>query len=121
MQVTRGKYTLQYRTTYKSTGKIKELDFLKDSIIKYGFPEPAVQTSETGITQDKKDDIIKKLCPLMPIPKRAFWEAFPVTASAETPAKKGEAAKPKVRRQKRKIHNAFQEFYDNYLILQNIK
>lgn len=57
IMVTRGKYSLEYGTTYAKDEGLKELDFLIEKIIKEGFPMKVnSQPSENGISQDKKTE-----------------------------------------------------------------
>lgn len=62
---------LWYRTEFSGTDI--ELNFLNTKAMKQGVAKPAVNSVERGVPQAKKDDIISKLCPLMPENRRKFW------------------------------------------------
>lgn len=52
----------------------KKLNFLQASVMKNGIPQPLPCESLRGVNKFKKEDIVKKICPLMPENRRAFWE-----------------------------------------------
>ena len=58
-----------------------EFDFLKKKS-KLNEPAPLMRQEPRGIAQAKKDDIVKKLCPLIPTSRRLFWEAIPASADS---------------------------------------
>ena len=58
-----------------------EVDFLKKHF-KLEVP-PMLRENERGIQAAKKADIIRKLCPLMPVTRRNFWINLPVNDQVE--------------------------------------
>lgn len=74
----RGKRTLTYWTDYK-TVEGKDLDFLKIKEFKGGVKEPLPCKMNRGIPEEKKNAIIKNLCPLMENSRRKFWEDIDVS------------------------------------------
>lgn len=73
---TRGKNTLKYWTDYD--GEACELNFLTAKSMKTGITKPQFRSAFRGIPQNKKDTIIKNLCPLMPENRKQFWHKMPV-------------------------------------------
>lgn len=51
----------------------KELNFLFAKHTKNPLQLPEARENARGVPKEKKDDIIKKLCPLMPENRRKFW------------------------------------------------
>lgn len=50
------------------------LDFFKKKFC-LGFPKP-LRSGDKGVEKGKKEDIIKKLCPLMPPTRQVFWRCL---------------------------------------------
>ena len=46
------------------------------------MPTTSLRHELRGITKSKKDDIIKKLCPLMPLSRHRFWQELRATDDA---------------------------------------
>ncbi|CAG5019251.1 unnamed protein product [Parnassius apollo] len=59
-----------------------DLDFLRVKNIKIGIPSPVIKNYFRGIKQERKDEILQKLSPLMPENRRAFWNNLPVNDDA---------------------------------------
>jgi len=59
-----------------------EFDFLKKSF-RVTLTNELLRPEPRGISSVKKDDIIKKLCPLMPESRRTFWRG--ITTNDESP------------------------------------
>lgn len=78
---TRGKNTLQYWTDFD--GEACELNFLTANVMKKGIQKPQFRNDSRGIPQNKKDTIIKNLCPLMPENRKQFWIDLPVNDVAD--------------------------------------
>lgn len=53
------------------------LDFLNAKANKNGIGKPDKKKYCRGIKLTKKDEIIQKLCPLMPENRREFWKNIP--------------------------------------------
>jgi len=60
----------------KPEGDEKSYDFLAK---KFKMINPPHRKNNRGVSQIKKRDIVSKLCPLMPIIRRGFWEMLPVS------------------------------------------
>lgn len=56
-----------------------ECDVLKDKLL---LTLPTAKSEGRCIPSGKKDEIIKKLCPLMPETRRAFWNGLLVNGDA---------------------------------------
>ena len=69
--VKRGSLNLFYNLSYDNS-PLEEFYFLLNRV-KNGFPRVDIQRNCRGIPQAKKDDVIKKLVPLMPENRRKFW------------------------------------------------
>ncbi len=67
----RGKKTLVYKTGYNSSEEF-ELDFLQFKAMKNGIPAPQIKTNYRGIAKSRKENIIRKLGPLMPDNRLSF-------------------------------------------------
>lgn len=72
-----GKNWLQYFTNYDSTTP-RILKFLKVKSERDGIQKPVPRTNPRGISKEKKDGIIKKLCPLTTEERRQFWNDIDV-------------------------------------------
>lgn len=77
-QFRRGSRNLFYKNSHTS-------DFLEFSFIKKDFvlQEKPAYKGPRGVSQAKKDDILKKLLPLMPGSRRAFWQDLTVSEAAD--------------------------------------
>ncbi|KAG8198015.1 hypothetical protein JTE90_001855 [Oedothorax gibbosus] len=78
VQFQRGSRNLFYKSNH-SDCQLKEFDFLKKNF----QPETSlsalpIRPGPRGIPQRKNDDIVQKLCPLMPQTRKIFWESFTV-------------------------------------------
>lgn len=79
----RGSLSLSYKTNYDCEQSI-ELKFLKSKYTKLNkLPKPPVKTSLRGVTIDKLKDIQKKLVPLMPESRQAFWKHLHLSEAAD--------------------------------------
>lgn len=72
----RGSYNMWY--SYEYDAAYTELNFLTAKYLKQ-LILPQSRLRCRGITKSKKDDILKKLCPLMPQNRRHFWELLPIS------------------------------------------
>jgi len=72
----RGRNSLQYQTGF-DTEPI-DLNFLNAKAFKQGIQRAPRHVAPRGIPKEKKDDIVKKLIHLMPVPRREFWLNLPV-------------------------------------------
>lgn len=70
----RGSTILKYKTDFDND--YKELNFLQKRFNCKKFPQ---EKNNRGITNNKKNDIINKLLPLMPQNRHKFWKDLPVT------------------------------------------
>lgn len=78
VQARRGSFDLYYKTTHKDEG-YEALNFLQQKCLKMkNIPKPPQKSSPRGITEHRKQEIIQKLCPLMPSNRRLFWENLPI-------------------------------------------
>lgn len=85
LRATRGDLTIKYKTAYETDDEdMLTLDFLMKSIKKEGFPVAETQADNIGVLKEKKDDIIQKLCPLMPPSRRQFWQDLSEEISADS-------------------------------------
>ena len=77
----RGQNTLSYKTSFSSASddEFLTLNFLSTKALENGVPMPPHHAKARGITVDRKADILKDLCPLMPADKRAFWQNLPTS------------------------------------------
>ncbi|KAJ8682312.1 hypothetical protein QAD02_018104 [Eretmocerus hayati] len=75
IQFRRGEHKIFFTVDYAERGReiFHELDFLQIRVINKGFPPAAPRLQPRGIPLKKKEDIIKKLLPLMPQSRRSFW------------------------------------------------
>ena len=71
VRFSRGSRNILYKTSY--TGSYQTLDFLKKKFHP-AMPNRLLRAEPRGIPSGKKDDIISKLCPLMPASRRVFWQ-----------------------------------------------
>ena len=78
--IRRGSRNIHFKLTHDDVG-FREFDFLKKSYVLEAKP-PLLHMSGRGIPEDKKTDIIEKLCPLMPQNRRQFWLDLSVSNSA---------------------------------------
>ncbi|KAJ8349295.1 hypothetical protein SKAU_G00244250 [Synaphobranchus kaupii] len=63
-----------------------EEDFIECDVLqkKFSLQIPTtLRPEDKGIEEAKKKDIIKTLCPLMPLTRRQFWSSWPVTLCQE--------------------------------------
>ncbi|KAG8246556.1 hypothetical protein J6590_082328 [Homalodisca vitripennis] len=68
----RGSFDMFYRKSF--SGEVFQLSFLKAGFTKKReVPKPNTRTSPRGVNKEKKQDIIKKLVPLMPPNSHGFW------------------------------------------------
>ncbi|KAG8324927.1 hypothetical protein J6590_079853 [Homalodisca vitripennis] len=68
----RGSFDMFYRKSF--SGEVFQLSFLKAGFTKKReVPKPNTRTSPRGVNKEKKQDIIKKLVPLMPPNRHGFW------------------------------------------------
>jgi len=72
----RGSTSMAYKTDFTSAS-FRELKFLTAKATK-GMTMPPARVNARGIPQEKKDDILSKLVPLMPPNRKAFWADIPV-------------------------------------------
>ena len=77
----RGSKLLKYKTTHSVEAQYHSLDFLKSKVDVSEIP-PAC-TSPRGVPPPKREDIVKKLCPLMPTNRREFWIELPCSSSSK--------------------------------------
>jgi hypothetical protein len=68
---TRGLQILHYRNHFSEP--LQELYFLAAKHMKASIQLPESRQNYRGVPKEKKDDFIKKLCPLMPLNRRKFW------------------------------------------------
>lgn len=83
IRVTRGSYSFGYNLTYEEKPDLPQFDFLKAKVLKSNISVPKPNNNCRGIQQKKKDDIILKLCPLMPQRRRNFWNNLTVSESPD--------------------------------------
>lgn len=69
VKVIRGSRLIFCKKNFEDTEYI-ECDVLRE---KFSLTLPETKVSGRGIPQQKKDDIVNKLCPLMPASRRSFW------------------------------------------------
>jgi len=70
IQLRRGSRSLFFKHSHRDCD-FTELDFL---LAKFDLKmPPPLRPHDRGIEKTKKEDILKKLCPLMPPNRRAFW------------------------------------------------
>ncbi|KAL1493589.1 hypothetical protein ABEB36_009290 [Hypothenemus hampei] len=76
--VTRGKYTICYKNDFD--GISHTLDFIKIKSLKKDFSHclPAIDHPR-GITEERKNGILKNLLPLIPSNRHSFWKNLPIT------------------------------------------
>ena len=77
VRAVRGNRGLLYRTDF-GTPEI-ELNFLTARTAKFGVQKAVCRSGPRGIPQQKKDDILTKLCNLMPPSRHAFWQNLPTS------------------------------------------
>lgn len=75
----RGSFNMWYSKEYDLP--YTELNFLSAKYLK-AKSGPNSRLLSRGITKSKKDDILKKLCPLMPENRKHFWEELPISDEA---------------------------------------
>ncbi|KAJ8944604.1 hypothetical protein NQ314_009439 [Rhamnusium bicolor] len=75
----RGTNTLKYNTDFK--GPETELNFLTAKSQKMGITKPVHKTHPRGIIEERKNQIIKKLCEIMPPSRLTFWQELPVSST----------------------------------------
>lgn len=76
LEVNRGTKDLKYKTAYSGDFKILN-DYLKVQAAKKGIPSPIPCTKNNGISKEKKNAILKNICPLIPEKYRIFWQNLP--------------------------------------------
>lgn len=75
IQFRRGSRLMFYK--HHTEDEFREFDFLKKT---YRIALPGLlRQRPKGILKSKKNDIVKKLCPLMPINRRKFWQELAET------------------------------------------
>lgn len=75
----RGSLDLHYKKDF-SEQESKSLSFLKTGYLKKkSVPKPPQRTSDRGVNEIKKSEILKKLLPLMPQNRHAFWLNLPTS------------------------------------------
>ncbi|KAL1279358.1 hypothetical protein QQF64_026031 [Cirrhinus molitorella] len=80
IQLRRGSRSMFFKLTH-ADAHFNELDFL---LTRFELKVPSVlRPHDRGIEEAKKNDIIKKLCPFMPLSRRAFWCSLPVSDVVE--------------------------------------
>ncbi|KAK2702674.1 hypothetical protein QYM36_018722 [Artemia franciscana] len=73
----KGSRNMFYRTSFDSD-EVLLSDFLQKSFNHMKIPDPDV--TPRGISKEKKEAIVIKLCPIMPFNRHQFWLSLPVTA-----------------------------------------
>jgi hypothetical protein len=76
MKFKRGFYNLFYKKKYQDIGW-RELHFIKKKTLKLGFVDPPSRTNETGVDENRQNEILKNLAHLMPQKSRMWWENVP--------------------------------------------
>lgn len=72
IKAVRGHNYLMYSETYDEVCPVRQLDFLKQPVLKNGIIKPSPKISKNGIPPSKKESIIKILLPMMPKNRRQF-------------------------------------------------
>lgn len=80
IQFSHGSLKLFVKELY-STAESLEMDFLQVGAKMPFTPQP-LRKQDRGITQDKKDDIVSKLVPIMPPTRARFWNDIAVAEGA---------------------------------------
>ncbi|KAK2704052.1 hypothetical protein QYM36_017628 [Artemia franciscana] len=75
----KGSRLLYYRTDFDED--MESCDFLQPKFDIKRLPE--VNRVPRGILKEKKDAIVKKLCPMMPKNRQTFWKSLPVSESMD--------------------------------------
>ena len=75
----KGSHLLYYRTDFDKD--MESCDFLQPKFDIKRLPE--VNRVPRGILKEKKDAIVKKLCPMMLKNRQTFWESLPVSESMD--------------------------------------
>ncbi|KAK2702927.1 hypothetical protein QYM36_018494 [Artemia franciscana] len=75
----KGSRLLYYRTDFDKD--MESCDFLQPKFDSKRLPE--VNRVPRGILKEKKDAIVKKLCPMMPRNRQTFWKSLPVSKSMD--------------------------------------
>lgn len=78
----RGKKTFSYKTDF-DTPEVKEVNFLTAKMSKGGVLKPAPKRIPRGITAERRDLIVSKLCRVMPKNRQKFWEDIPISAEVQ--------------------------------------
>ena len=76
----RGSRAIKYKTSHSVDDEYKSVDFLKKFNMKI---IPSSHSSPRGVPTSKREDIVKKLCPLMPASRRVFWEQLPTNDNSD--------------------------------------
>lgn len=78
----KGSTKMEYYTNFDEAPK--ELDFLQKKFLKTIIDyEPDKIIEPRGINIEKKNEIVKKLLPLMPNNRKHFWTTLPVSLTSE--------------------------------------
>ena len=80
VQFRRGARSLFYKKAHGSDSPFLTAEFLKKKSDLSVLPED--RSSPRGITAQKKDGIVKNVCPLMPRSRALFWEQLPTNDGA---------------------------------------
>ena len=71
----RGSRSIKYETSLSINAEYKSDDVLKKRFHINSIPSSRL--AQHRVPASKRDDIIKKLCPLMPVNRHQFWEQLP--------------------------------------------
>lgn len=81
IKATRGKRYLSYKKCFTEAEEF-ELNFLKNEIFKNGIQSPRKKKSLRGITEHRKNNILKTLSALMPENRLEFWRNLHINNEA---------------------------------------
>lgn len=76
----KGSLCLFYKTDF--TADYIQLEYLKKTIAKKGFTVHVQKTEARGITDERKNNIIQRLGPLMPANRMLFWQSLATNNAA---------------------------------------
>lgn len=78
IQANRSSFVIKYKTSYKEEDQFKTMDVLLKIFKKTGaFTLPQPYITPKGFPKEKKDEIIKKLEPIIPANRMVFWRDLP--------------------------------------------